>query len=466
MRHGVMIISIMLFQGLLGAAEFSGNGFGRSVKEAKIEALADLSQNLKSEVNSVIRSDTNVVNDVLSEKTDKSVTVTSNLPILGAEFTPFEYRDEVEVLATLYPQKVKALYRQKLDRLYDDIEAYRAAAAKAKDNLQKSELYRTLLVSLREYDRYAVVAAVLEVAPVKKPTVSIAEVRAQLMVAAGSIDSITMAALQLAKPFKAFERIYVYPPKPPHSHEVTPFSKAISLELKKHLNTVTVPSEAKYWLRGEYTLSEGTILLSYTLYDAVQRQSQAAATAALPAKAYAAYRAEPQQVSFDQLLHDGVIVSGAFNVQLSTNRGDEDLLFLEKEEIRLMVKLRAEGYYYLVDYILQDDGKAHAYLLDLSEFEGSHQFVNYVSPDEANRWVDLGTFKVLAPFGVERLQVIASPQKITDLPYCAFDDNGMCAIQDKPMEALVKTRAISKKKIAKDKKVIAEAVMTFTTMQP
>lgn len=281
----------------LFAANYTGNGFGPSIKAAKVEALSDLSQNLKAEVQSSNAYRKQIENDDLEIKSDHDIKITSNLPILGAEFTPFEHVDTtVEVMATLYPNKVERLYRHKLDDLYKEIEGYRKSIAAAEDNLQKTLLLQEAQRALHEYDRYATVAVVVGIKDVKTPTLTKAEAEQMFLGLQNDITSMEMAALVLSKPFAGFEKVYLYPPKPDRSYEITPFAKAYSMLLRKHIKSVDDPKAAEYWLKGEYVYGDNGVVLNYNLYDVESRVNRASNTVSLKPKLYKGYRVKPNDV--------------------------------------------------------------------------------------------------------------------------------------------------------------------------
>jgi len=451
---------------VLTASEFTGSGFGKTVKEAKHEALSDLSQNIKVEVRSSVTSHKQTNNDNMNSSFVKDIRVSSNLPIMGAEFQLFTHpKNELEALVTLAPSKAKKLYVQKLNTLYEEIDTLHSRASSAKNNLEKEQLLRLLLNTLNEYSRYQSVAIVIGVEKIKKPSLNKAQVQSDLLAIQRDFDSIAMAVNVLAKPFLNYSNIYLYPPKQSHSHEITPFAKALKMQLASQLHSVPGPAQADYWLIGEYTESANGVVLSYSLIDVTKRENSAASTITLPPKAYKGYRTTPQSVSFDKLLHDGIVVSDKFNVSISTNKGSEDLLFTAGEEIDLMVKLNKMGYFYVVGYTRTDQGN-HAYLLELEEAPGNAKFVKFVNADDANRWISLGTFTTAPPFGVESLQVIASNHKISKLPPNLYDErSGYYRIGKGLKEGVSTTRGMIKKRPKDRQTVFTEAVMMFTTMK-
>jgi hypothetical protein len=455
-----ILLLILMLPSLLVGAEFRGAGFGKTVKEAKYAALSDLSQSIKSEVNSNFIHYKSATGDKLSSKFEGDVQVSSNLPIIGAEFELYDHQDLIEALVKLSPLKAKALYSQKLSTLYDEIESLEKRVRKAKNSIEKEQLLGLLLERLNEYERYRSVAIIVGVEGSRNPGVSRAEVQGDLLGLQSSIDSIKKAASVLSKPFRQFKNIYLYPPKSAKSHEITPFAKALSMYMAAELSTVTAPSRAAYLMTGEYTLGDRGMVISYTIVDNTKREKMAAKTITLPAEAYKSYRAAPENIHFDTLLHEGVVLSDSLRVSVSTGIGSDSLLFKKGEEVQLLVKLNKMGYYYIVGYT-QIDRKRLTYLLELNEADGDN-FVGFVNADDANRWISLGTFTVEPPFGIESIQVIASNKKISTLPPHRYDKaSGYYMISKSLKKGLVKVRGLMKKK--SQAKEMAEAVLLFTT---
>jgi predicted small secreted protein len=455
------ITILILFSIAVLSADFTGTGFGKDIKEAKHEALADLSQSIKAEV----RSSFITYKAQHGNKTDSDaasrIIVSSNLPIIGAEFELFDNSDNVEALVALSPKKVKRLYADKLNNLSKEIYTLQDKIKQSKDNLIKEELLAKILQKLNEFERYYSVGIIVGVNGVKRVDITRASIENELLNIHHNLDSIGLAARYLAKTFKNYSDIYLYPPKVKNSHEITPFAKAFSLHVKPYIHTTTSLKKAKYRLIGEYTYSKNALILSYDLISSKTHESMASKTVTLDAKAYKEYRVVPKNISFDKLLHDGVVISSSLKASLSTNKGTEDLLFFKGEEIELLIKFNKMAYYYIIGYTQTEDTK-QAYLLELNEGVGDARFLGFVNADDANHWISIGTFIVEPPFGIESIQLIASNTEITTLVKHYYDKkSGYYLIGKNPKEGLAKTRGLIRKKSKKQE--ISEAVLLFST---
>ncbi|MDF1881652.1 hypothetical protein JHD50_10115 [Sulfurimonas sp. MAG313] len=460
-----IFVLVMVLSQIAWGLEFQGTGFGKDMKEAKYEALADLSQSIKSEVHSSFISHKQETKNSAQSFTQADIKVSSNLPILGAQFELFENEGIIEALVRLPLPQTKILYTQKLQSLYKEIQDLNTESKVNTKSEYKEKILKVLLNRLKEYDRYRSVALVLGLNEMQNPEVNKAFVEVSLLALEDKVDTLDKGINIIAKEFIKYKNIYLYPPKQSQSHEVTPFAKSIKMKLQASLSTSLSPSSADYWLIGEYSESDKGIVLSYTLVDVNKRENIAANTVSFPLGTYKGLRTKPSSLSFDKLLHEGIALSNDFKVAVSTNKGTEDLLFLKDEEIDLTIKLNKMGYYYIVGYT-QNKSQKRAYLLELEDAPGNAKFIKFVNADDANKWINLGSFVIEEPFGIESIQVIASNKKIKILPKHYYDEkSGYFFVGQDMKKGLASTRGLIRKK-DKDKQVLkAEAVLTFTTMK-
>ena len=445
-------------------ANISGVGIGYTQGLAKKEALADLSRTIKSEVRSNFESTTRVKNDNDNGTTASSsnIKVSSNLPILGVDFSDMHIDEGAKIEASLSPQKVNRLYTKKLQNLNDEIESNRLEIQKVKTNGLKLKLYEELYSLLKDYDRYESVAIILDAKLENRPRITKSEVKIEMAKLSSNIDSLRMATEVFSSTFTQ-KNIFIYPPLMQNNTTVAQFGSVFMQELKGRLNTATSLDKASYILVGEYTLTKKSMILNYALMDVKSKKTVESKTLNLPSKTYKGLEVKPKGIDFDSLLNAGVISSSNLKVNLNSNRGSENLLFKKGEEIELFVKLNKMGYIYIVGYTQTTNGKM-SYLLELSEGGGDSKFIKFINADDASRWISLGAFEIEPPFGVESLQVIASNKKIKSLPNAKYDEeNGYYIISSNIKKVLSKTRGIKRKKSKKIE--ISEDVMSFTTME-
>ncbi|WP_373034932.1 FlgO family outer membrane protein [Sulfurimonas sp.] len=439
------------------SADISGIGFAQTNKEAKKEALADLSQVIKSEVRSNFESMTTDK----SQNSKSNIKISSNLPILGAEFSFTDRELEVEAKVKLFPAKVNALYTKKLQNLNQEIKTIMSEIKNAEPSL-RLQLYTEAYSLLKEYDRYESVAIILGAKLPVRTSLTKAKVKLELARLSSDINTLEMAAGILATSFIE-KNVYVYPPLMQNNTTVAEFGSVFSKELKSKVKSVKKPENALYILVGEYTLTKNMMVLNYELLSKKTNEVVASKTININAKAYEGIKTKPANIDFDALLNSGVISSSNLKVSLNSNRGSENLLFRNGETVQLFVKLNKMGYFYIVGYTQTKTGKL-SYLLELQEGSGNSKFVKFVNADDASRWISLGEFAVEPPFGVESLQVIASNKNITALPDADYnEENGYYVISSNINKTLSQTRGIKKKKSKKTE--FSEDVMSFTTIE-
>ncbi len=440
----------------LGAATFQGEGFGHSHKEAKKEALADLASTIKSEVRSAFNT---LQKSDGTKASSKTLRVTSDLPIIGAEYSMFDISGGYSAVSQLDPQKAKKLYADKLTQLTGEIDTL-YTQAEGEDKRGQYRTYQEMLTLLNNYERYRSVAVILELKNLPKPKLTSSQARLKLKSLSLRVDTIALAAEVLASGMTE-KGIFVFPPKAESSNEITPFAKVVKQELTGQLQTVADVKKAAFTLRGSYQEHQGAMTLAVELLND-KREVVRSNVVELSKQAYAHLQTQPKSIDFDKLLHEGYIAKSSLKARIKTDSGDEDLLFVQGQSTRLFVKLNNPGYFYIVGHVDQK-GKKFSYLLDLSESEGETKFVQYVDVEDANKWIMLGEFEIEPPFGIESIQMIASNKKITKLPQHYYDEkSGYHILGKDPMAAVTATRGLKKKKskVAQT----AEAVLMFTTM--
>ena len=447
-----------------------GEGFGDSREEAKKAALSDLSSAIQVEVQTCFESMVKEVNQKVEEFTQNVITLKSELPILGAEYDFRKGKDGQNSTAILDSDSVLKLYGAKIVEIKRNIKTYQALIDKSSSRSEKYQLYTELLTYLKQYYKYKTVAILLGSKTVPEIDITEVEIKSQLKKLKEKVDDLNMAARLIAEPIAERDRIYIYPPATRDSHEITQFADVVKKRLSVYLKTVQDPRDANFFMRGSYDIlneGKGGIELTYYLLDREFNTLKTRVITLLP-ESYSGYEVKPKTLSFDKLLHEGFAVSNEFKIDIITNRGRANLLFKEGEEAEFLVKMNSPGYFYIVGHIVKPGNEQYSYLVDFDDtgtIRGARKFIRYVNIDDVNKWISLGKFEIVIPFGVESLQVIASSKDLIDrLPSYGYDDETQLHVVSRdPNKAVVNTRAIKKKISTKVKS--AEAVLLFTTMK-
>lgn len=447
-----------------------GEGFGNTREDAKKAALSDLSSAIQVEVQSCFESMVKEVNKKVEEFTQNVIILKSELPILGAEYDFRKVKHGQNSTAILDSDNVLKLYRTKIIEIKENIETYRALIDKSISRSENYQLYTELLTSLKQYYKYKTVAILLGSKDIPEIDITEVEIKNELKKLEEKVDDLNMAAKLIAEAIADRDRIYIYPPTTRDSHEITQFADVVKKRLSVYLKTVQNPRNANFFMKGSYDIlnsGKGGIELTYYLLDSRFNTLRTKVVSLLP-ESYSGYEVQPKTLSFDKLLYEGFAVSNEFKIDISTNRGRSNVLFKEGEEAEFMVKMNNPGYFYMVGHVVKPGNEEYSYLVDFDdtgEIRGARKFIRYVNIDDVNKWISLGRFEIVTPFGVESLQLIASSKDLIDkLPYYRYDDETQLhVVSREPNKAVLNTRAI-KKKISKKVKS-AEAVLLFTTMK-
>jgi hypothetical protein len=434
-----------------------------TAEQAKREALAALAESIFINVKSDIESHTESGG---RQKQSLHMQASSDVPLIGVEINAQRLGAEFVCVVKLDAAKSLAAYNKKVIELLNEINELDNKITRAKGNVQYALLTHALTV-IEQYEKYKAVAQLLGESQFSPLPRSRQDTEAQLRALEKSAFSLELAAQILSKNLKA-EKVFIYPAVPQGSHEVTAFGRVMRDRLAQILPTVERPDQASQFFKGEYEILENGIHLTYRLLDS-NGNTLLTRVATLAPAAYQGLQVQPVTVDFDRLLHQGVVLSNNFRVQLSTNHGGENVLFIEKQKVKLLVKLNRPGYFYVVGHVLKA-GENQSYLLELGNADSDRRFVRFVNADEVDHWIAIGGaegFEASAPFGVESLQVIASSDDPLNRlpPHVLNRSSELYVIAENAQQGLAKTRALKPIRSESDKVYQQETVLMFTTMK-
>ncbi len=446
------------------AAGIVGQGWGDTEVAAKREALADISSRVSVTVRSWFKTTQTVTKTVgkaetVNQASENMLETDSELPILGATYVARKEGAQVSVTAILETAKALPLYESRLRELRSRIAALDESMTRSKAGEARYNRIMDMLTLLDEFRKLNTVAIYLGGKP-QAPGITEDALRDRLRAVTKRVDSLDLAARLLTEGITE-TGVYVYPARAGNSSEITPFAALLKEKLSTHLRVALDPRDAAYTLVGRYQESAGGIDITYHLVD---RDSLARKTYSVHIlkQAYAGMETVPKTLDFDQLLKAGVALSGNLRVDVTTNIGNHDLLFKEGDEVEFLVKLSEPGYFYVLGHAAKKT-ESNTYLVKLHQAEGPRKFVYFVNADDANKWISIGRFVVIAPFGVEGIQVFASNKDLVDaLPSVSLDPKtGLYLVSDTPKEGILNTRAIIKK--FSQTSETSEASLMFTT---
>lgn len=407
----------------------------------------------------------------------------SHLPIIGAEFDCVVVHENVHESAheivhkektkkhfchiRLDTEKSSPLYIWQIEKRRNEINsAYLSLndlPSASKNKHRRYEYLQSLLSIYEELDKLVSVLSYLSPAAVDNlnPVVARADVMQAMHELEQSIDSMDLAVQVLTQDITQ-KKIYIAPAALENSHEVTPFASVLLAKMRSQLDSVSNVTRANYVFKGRYDLLDEGMVLRYVLSDMFGKTLTTVVVELSPS-AYSTYRVQPLLLDFDRLLHQGYVIADDFRVQINTNKGSHQLLFLEGEIIEVLVKTNRPAYFYMVAYI-KDERQELSYLLPLNEAHNLRRFVRYVNADDANKWLSLGAYEVQAPFGIESLRLIASETDlVANLPYVELSAEGYYLISKNMKEALLQSRGLQRIR-RQSGELSQEDVLMFTTL--
>ena len=452
-----------------GAFALEGIGYGGNVSEARQRAAADLAASIQVRVHSVVESCKEVSGKKVVDCGSRVLNRTaSELPLLGLRYQTAPGGDEPQgARAIIDTDAASPLYREKIAALTKDFAAGQAALGTTRERRARHNLLTRQLATLRALSEHRLVAIAIGMTVDELPAseTALSEERESLE---DTADSIAFAAQLLTKDLDG-RLDGVEPFAATGSREATPFGGAIADALRAAMGT---RAGQPLRLAGEYRrLDNGDLDLMLEARKAATGELVAVRGTRLAKAGYAGYRAEPLAPDFERLLREGVAVSGDLRAELVTSLGARNLLFKRGDEVQLVARLNRPGYFYVVGHVVRD-GDQFSYLLPLQDTGAAGnrdaRFVRHVPADQANHYIELGRFEVVAPYGTEHLQIVAGTQRPGDqLPETQHDaETGYDVIRGSRGNArsgLATTRGLKLK--ADTKAQVAEGTLTFTTRE-
>jgi len=275
-------------------------------------------------------------------------------------------------------------------------------------------------------------------------------------------DSLSHAAGLITAELKE-NRVYVYYPMYNGSDEVTQFSSIFRDMLAKGFDSTGSVYDADYFLESIYSLTDKGIYISATLSDK-KGVIVGKSVKLIDTLAYKGMKVKPESLSFEKLLKLGLAQSADFKVRISTNNGKKAMLYHFGDAVELFVKLNKPGFFFMVGHV-DKDGQRFSYLIDFYNTPGNRKFIRRVGADEINRWISIGEFDIVPPFGLETFQIIATMKDPVDMiPIHVFDSETELYIISKDIdEGVVKSRALKLRPENID--AASEDILIFSTTE-
>ncbi|NTS77487.1 hypothetical protein HR060_11500 [Catenovulum sp. SM1970] len=458
----IILVCALTFNIKVGANTFKGFANHSKQAVAKEQSLSALQQTLYVNIESESYSyQDNKGNDFFKVSSQLS----SSIPLVGAITDCVELSNEYQCQSKLNSSQSMPLYQA----LFEQEQKL------AMQNWQQIQLlnnadvkYEALNELFKKVHLLQQVAMVIALLNPKLDTpnleINITQIIEQMVLMEEQVTSLDMASKLLVRKLSApKQRVLVKPITHVNSSEITPFTKLMQTHLQNELNAVRDIKNAELILTGQYSELKELLNLQVSLTD-LQGSIISTAVIAIQKSALVNYEYRPKQPTFDTLLYSQQLINNEFSVELQTNKGSRNLLFDKGETLNLMLKVSQPAYYYIVGHTKTGEDRM-SYLMDLQDAKDDYRFIKYISPKEANHWINIAEFEVAEPFGQEILQVFASTiNPIEIIPTTNFD-GFYHKIDGKIEENIQKVRGFKriKDKAKASLPKVAEAVLSITT---
>jgi len=458
-----IIIFLTLFMcGTAYASAITAEGYGNTEPEARANAAAELSFILFSDVRSELHTKMSDDPASVGQTVTKQVDIISALPIFGADYKTKPSENEYFCKVTMTPDKALPVYIRYADEAVSKINSLNTEVAKKKSDSEKYPLVMAMLTEYENFLKYKGVINVLNGDFDRSPDITQEEVYELKERLTNSSDDMRHIASLISSELVK-DKTYVYYPMFNGSDEVTEFSSVFRDLMLASAKTNVSINDADYLLETDYFLTDNEMFLTSTLTDK-SGKAVGKSVKKLQKSAYAGLKVKPVSISFEKLLKLGLAVSSDFTARLMSNNGKKAMLYKKGDSVELFVKMSRPGYFFIVGHV-DKKGERFSYIIDFYNSVGNRKFIRHIDADEINRWVSIGEFDIMPPFGLETFQLIATVKDpVNLLPSNVLDPETELYIVSKDIkEGVVKTRALKKKKESID--AVAEDVLIFSTIE-
>ncbi len=463
----LILLNLLTLTIALNATTISGTAYATLEKDSKKEALSDLSNKISVNVKSDFTTITKSLGQTYEKANEKLVQLSSNLPILGADFQNIVSDTLIKTTATISSEISLEVYITELKRLKKNISHSMLEFENSKNDDIKYRILNQVLNDIENFNKHKIVALVLKGENLPTLDITKSEINSKLLNYIQKAPSIKIASEILSKDI-ALKDIYISAIKPNGSNEVTQFAKIVKDNLATKLNTAKYSSDAKYFLSGVYEILKDSIFVTLTLSDE-NNTILKTSTVSLDPKAYQNTKYKPTTKTFDNALNSEFVQSGNLAVQIGFKGYDRinGIDLNSGDLVDIVVKTNKPMCYFLIGHTLKKSD-SFSYLLPIGS--DNTLFTNSITGEDVNRYITIvDQVHVEAPFGSENLQIFSSTFDKDGkcplvVPNCKENNDGYCVIDGTSHKVVTKTRAlnISKKKVKIEK---AESSISWTSFE-
>lgn len=429
--------------------------------------MSDLSNKISVDVKSDFQSITKSLGKAYEKSNEKLVQLSSNLPILGADFQNLVGERLVKTTATISSEISLEVYITELKRLKKNISHSMLEFENSKNDAIKYRILNQLLNDIENFNKHKIVALILKGENLPTLDITKSEIESKLLNYIQKAPSIKIASEVLSKDITVKD-IYISAIKPNGSNEVTQFAKILKDNLATQLSTTKYSSDAKYFLSGVYEILKDSIFVTLRLSDENNTLLKTF-TVSLDPKAYQNTRYKPTTKTFDNALNSEFVKSGSLNVQIGFKGYDRanGIDLTSGDTVDIVVKTNKPMCYFLIGHTLKKSD-TFSYLLPIGS--DNTPFTNAITGEDVNRNITvIDEVPISEPFGSENLQIFSSTFDKNGncplvVPKCTENEEGYCVVGNEPSKVITKTRGLNIKK-KKFKVEQSEASISFTSFE-
>lgn len=393
----------------------------------------------------------------------KSVTVTTDVPLLGVTYKSTKSKDGkyVEVEAALNPATSRPLYEAELKKTAQKLEALFSS-------LNDVQARQSAITLYDEYERLSEVALVLKTQNIPVLSMDRTSFDKTVFKYAGTVSTLQSASQLITTGIKQ-KKIYVYPASFGNVQGTSEFAYALQQYVMSSLGVLAVSEQknASYYLSGTYL--EGTkesngkcrLDVSYRLVSRGGRVVAASPIVSVLPEGYEGKAYVPCGYEFEKELASAVSSEDTFFADIRINGRKDGLIFGQGEKLYIDVKASEPCLMYIVGYVFNKDSNAvpFAYLYPFDQIQsGKESFIKHIGSGYENTWVNINpsvngvpqAIEIIPPFGTEMLQVFAvKGESMEDFIHRIPDyreSSDYYVVGDNPSGAIRYTRGLNIKK--------------------
>ena len=463
---------------LVGEGSADNTGNPADIVAAKERAMGDLANQIQANVNSQFINQVTESAHSLAEYAQSKVKVISKMQIQGAQYVISKSKDYVTARAVLRKDEATEIYAAKNKKLIGDLQLYMQRVSKLMTAGENEKALSQLFDASKmfnEIEQNLIVYMILGGMNSEQiqPGFSHAELDDKIFKLTEKDfknldDVLNGLCFQMAKQLTPGEKITVFPFQFQNTAFGSQMSDYIRQQIYFHLpkfikfqkgksennsNPQGIQITGSYWLHGDQAE------LLATLYDengVTFGSARIRFPLAYLDQSGISYKAQnfAEAMSEKQYFAKNEVIYGDLKIDFWTNKGSENLIFREGEQMKLFVRVNTPAY---IRFIYHLANGMRTPLVDSY----------YIDQSKVNKVVEIAAgYEIVcaAPFGVEKLQVFASSEPLPrlNLTSTKIEGESYTVLSDDLKKFLAQTRGFIRKKPAEAK--TAERVITVTTV--